>query len=158
MPFLPGNYLSLHGRLVGLFRGILKSGDSYIGGESLNGILETVNAGLTATAGGTQAASQVPTAAINQFTTVATAADGMTLPVAVKGMTITVINDGANAMQVFGSPTTSDTIDGVATATGVAVTAAKRTRFTALNDASVAEGTQAAVIGKWVSLESVKSV
>jgi len=73
--------------------------------------------GLTAHAGGTQAAGLLLPSIVNRVTTVATAADSVLLPVSAPGMVITVINNGANAMQVFGSGT--DTINGVLTATGV---------------------------------------
>jgi hypothetical protein len=72
---------------------------------------------LTAHAGGTQAAALPLTASINVVTTVATAADSVRLPASAPGMQITVTNNGANAMQVYGAGT--DTINGIATATGV---------------------------------------
>jgi hypothetical protein len=72
---------------------------------------------LTAHAGGTQAAALPLLNEINRITTVASPADSVVLPKSVAGMTVMVINHGANAMQVFGLGT--DTIDDVATATGV---------------------------------------
>lgn len=84
-------------------------------GERL--ILGSVS-GLTAHAGGGQASATVMTHEINHFGTVATTADSGALPPAIAGRTITVINRGANTMQVFG--TSPDTINTVATATGVA--------------------------------------
>lgn len=79
--------------------------------------LASVSNGLTAHAGGTQAAALALVSSINRVTTVATAADSVKLPTSVAGLVITIINNGANAMQVFGAST--DTINGVATATGV---------------------------------------
>lgn len=73
--------------------------------------------GLTAHAGGGQGAALALTSMVNRVTTVATAGDSVALPAATAGLAITVINSGANPMQVFGAGT--DTINGVATATGV---------------------------------------
>lgn len=85
---------------------------------TLTGLLtESAASGLTAAAGGTQAAALALTAEVNRVTTVATAADSVKLPPSAPGLTILVINQGANPMQVFGAGT--DTIDAVATATGV---------------------------------------
>lgn len=80
--------------------------------------------GITAAAGGTQAAARALTSAVNEVSVVATAADSVKLPPAVVGREITVVNsDAAESMQVFGSGT--DTINGVATATGVAQAAGR---------------------------------
>lgn len=79
--------------------------------------LESGMTNITAFAGGGQAnAFQIVTQTA-RVTTVATAADSVKLPPATKGLEILLINHGANAMQVYGSGT--DTIDDVATATGV---------------------------------------
>ena len=72
---------------------------------------------LTAFATGGQAGALALTAQMNRVTTVATAGDSVKLPPATPGLDIFVINHGANSMQVFGAGT--DTIDDVATATGV---------------------------------------
>lgn len=79
-----------------------------------------VDTAITAHAGGTQAAAMAlkPTASFHDVTTVATAADSILLPPANVGEFHFVKNSAAaNAMQVFGAGT--DTIDSVATATGV---------------------------------------
>lgn len=73
--------------------------------------------GLTATPVGTQVNAVSAAQAINRVTTVASATDAVGLPPAVAGAVIVLINDGANAMQVFGRA--GDTINDVATATGV---------------------------------------
>lgn len=81
-------------------------------------ILESVSDALTAHAGGTQAAALALTSKFNVVSTVATAGDSVKLPPAVVGLTVIVVNaDSADSMQVFGAGT--DTINGVATATGV---------------------------------------
>ena len=75
--------------------------------------------GLTASTTQTQAGA-LPlkrTAAFHEVTTVATAANTIGLPPAKVGEFHWVKNSGANSMQVYGSGT--DTIDSVATATGV---------------------------------------
>lgn len=76
---------------------------------------------LTAHAGGGKASALVLAARINHIGTVATTADSLLLPPALAGLTITIIHRGANAAQVFGQGT--DTINGVATATGVSQSA-----------------------------------
>src|SRR5437899_2224040 len=73
--------------------------------------------GITAKAGGTQAAATPLTGAINKISTVASAQDSVRLPASIPGMAVVVINDGAQPLQVFGAGT--DTIADVATATGV---------------------------------------
>lgn len=78
---------------------------------------------ITARAGGGQALATLLGAAINRVTAVATAADSIALPVSVAGLWVVLINSGANALQLFGSGT--DTINGVASSTGVSVASSK---------------------------------
>ena len=73
--------------------------------------------GLTALAGGGQTGATALTAIFNNVTTVATQGNSVALPASVAGADIVVTNSGANAMQVFGAGT--DTINGIATATGI---------------------------------------
>ncbi len=73
--------------------------------------------GITATASGGQTNAYQLTARINNVTTVATAADSVKLPAVPLGKEIWIMNNGASALQVFGYGT--DTINGVATATGI---------------------------------------
>ena len=80
---------------------------------------------ITAHAGGGQAAATVLGAALNRVTTIASAADSVALPAAVGGQSITVVNASSNSMQLFGAVGTSDTINGTAGATGIAVAAGK---------------------------------
>lgn len=98
--------------------------------------------GLTAHSGGGQTNALLLTAPFNIVTTVAAANDSVKLPPATAanvGQQVWVQNAAAtNSMQVYGSGT--DTINAVATATGVAVAAGKTGLFTV----------QAA--GKWVGL------
>ncbi len=82
---------------------------------------------LTAHAGGGQANALPLTALMNRVTTVASAADSVLLPPSVAGLTVTVTNASATAMQVFG--TSPDTINGVATGTGVSLAAGKTANY-----------------------------
>lgn len=93
---------------------------------------------LTATASGTQTTALLLAATANNVTVVATAADAVRLPLAVAGMKVYIQNSSANSMQVFGSGT--DTINNVATATGVAQATLKSAVYFA---------TTSAPAGKW---------
>lgn len=97
--------------------------------------------GLVAHAGGGQTNALLMTARINRYTTVASAGDSAKLPSSAAGKVIYVVNDTSNAMQVYGSG--SDTINDVATGTGMSVSA---------NSATVYVGT---VPGKWYSVGSL---
>jgi hypothetical protein len=84
---------------------------------------------VTARAGGTRPLATKLTAAINRIGTCATAADSVSLPPAVGGQAIYVFNAGAASAQVFADPTTSDTINGIAAATGVALANGKAVSY-----------------------------
>jgi hypothetical protein len=84
---------------------------------------------LTARAGGGRPNATKVTAAVNRITVCATAADSVSIPPAVGGQVIYVVNNGASACQVFADPSTSDTINGIAAATGVSLAAAKSATF-----------------------------
>lgn len=79
--------------------------------------LELFQDSVTAHAAGGQANATQLLGEVCRVSTVATAADSVQLPGALPGLTVIVINDATNPMQVFGNGT--DTIDGIATATGV---------------------------------------
>lgn len=105
---------------------------SITGNASTSGYnLASVGNALTA-AGTNRATALVIAKEINNITT-ATASTGALLPVGVVGMRITVFNGGASAITVYANG--SETIDGTAGATGVALTNAKRCiyEFTAAN-------------------------
>ena len=96
----------------------------------------TVTQGATAT-GTNQATAFVLTTIITNFTTAA-ASTGAVLPTATKvGRKWIVYNNGANPIQIYGNGT--DTIDGVAGATGVTLTNARAASFTCVQT------------GKWLS-------
>lgn len=107
----------------------LFTGQEGVTNFAVNGNLRrSVVTGLTAHAGGGQANALALTADFNQINTVTTTADSVKLPPSSPGLSITVDNQGANSLQVFG--TTPDTINGAATGTGVAVAATKNAVFT----------------------------
>jgi hypothetical protein len=100
---------------------------------NVSALYADVSMGNALTAAGTdRATSLVLTKAINNITTAA-ASTGATLPsvatVGIGGFVI-VFNAGANACQIYGAG--SDTIDGVAAATGVPLTNAKRCVYIAV--------------------------
>lgn len=97
---------------------------------SFNQTVLAVEDSIVAHAGGTQALARLLTAHINRIITVGTAADSVRLPFSAIDKTCILINDGANSMQVFGLGT--DTINGVATATGVAHAAGVRRAYYSL--------------------------
>lgn len=76
---------------------------------------------ITAHAGGGRTSAAPISATISNFSTIANAGDSSVLPVAKAGSIYFVSNNGANAMQVFGNG--SDTIDGIAGATGISMPA-----------------------------------
>jgi hypothetical protein len=78
---------------------------------------ESFQDNITANPGGGQTGAFQLTRQNNRVTTVTTAGDSIMLPPALPGLEVIVVNHGANSMQVFGNGT--DTIDDVATATGV---------------------------------------
>lgn len=75
-------------------------------------LLEPISDGLTALAGGGQTGATQITGMTARVSTVATAGDSVMLPQAIAGLEIMVINDSANAMNVF--PFLGDSIDKVA--------------------------------------------
>ena len=103
--------------------------------------LSSVENNITATAGGVQATALLldTTKSVHNVTTVATTADAVRLPLAVgSGVQHLVNNSGANSMKLFGDGI--DTIDAVATATGVSIAAGKARLVTDI------------AVGKWISL------
>lgn len=86
--------------------------------------LTTVQNAVTASTGSTQATGVPVTAAITRVTTVGTAGDALTLPVAVPGVSLVVINAAAaNSMDVF--PAVGDAINALAANAALAVAANK---------------------------------
>jgi hypothetical protein len=83
--------------------GTVTSGDisACTGNPVLTLMTRSVAAAVTALAGGAQGGAGALTKDVNNVTTCATAADSVTLPTAVAGMEITVVNNGAEACNVF---------------------------------------------------------
>jgi hypothetical protein len=91
-------------------------------------IVKSVQDNITAAATQTQAAATQLTAANSRVVTNAAAGNGVKLPLSVPGYELSVSNAHAtNAVQVYG--TAPDTINGVATATGVSIPATKSATF-----------------------------
>lgn len=85
--------------------------------------LTSVQNGVTAATGSTQATGVLVTASITRVTTVGTIGDALTLPKAVPGMSLVVINAGANSMDVF--PAVGDAINALSADAALAVAANK---------------------------------
>ena len=90
---------------------------------AITGLLTKSIANALTAAGSSRADALALTKQVNRITTAA-ASTGVVLPAAAAGVAIVVFNDGANPVQVYAPG--SDTIDGTAGATGVALTNAKR--------------------------------
>lgn len=134
--FLNKMFLSLHGREVGLFRLQLRPSlrDNVLAGSDLHGVLVSTEDNISSS-GSTQSGAYQLTSFSNRLGTVASGS-GVMLPPMQPGMNIFIANDdAANAGTVYPStlePQTT-TIDGVAAATGVVITHAKRDIFTCFN-------------------------
>jgi hypothetical protein len=100
--------------------------------------LDNISAAVTAFAGGGQTSATALTKIVNVVTTVATAADSVKLPAPSKVGQIVILTNGhaSNSMQVFGAGT--DTINSVATATGVAQAAGKTAIYVATTTGTAA--------------------
>lgn len=109
----------------------------------LSGQTVIANAALTAFAGGGQASATLMGFGANVVNVVATAADSVKLPPAIAGKVVFVRNTTATSMQVFGGGTS--TINGVATATGVAQAATTGRYYICIT------GDGSDVAGTWVS-------
>lgn len=135
-------FLSLHGRMVGLFRHAITANsagnaetfpESFMGGDGFHDVLRSTAGGITAT-GSTQAGAVMLGAVVNQVATAA-ASSGVQLPVMIPGMRVAIANDGSNALTVY--PNVNDSgakIDGGNTAT---VTNAKRAVFDCINTGTI---------------------
>ena len=105
---------------------------------ALAGVENPVVTGLVANVTSTQASGTALTlGAFNNVTTVGGSGYSVKLPLAFVGAQATVANQGANAMQIFG--TSPDTINGIATATGISIPVGAVFVFTC------------AVLGNWIS-------
>jgi hypothetical protein len=91
-------------------------------------VFNSVNAGVTANPNSTQGDSPI-TKMITQIATSATAGDVVTLPPAVAGAVIIVMNDGAENVEVF--PASGDNINGAGTNARYVLDPAKNAMFIA---------------------------
>src|SRR6267142_3624348 len=87
--------------------------------NTIGAMLGSAESGKTATAGGGRATAYPIRAANTQFSVVASAADSCVLPPSYPGLRCFIINQGANAMQVFASGSDTINIAATAGATGV---------------------------------------
>lgn len=87
------------------------------GGFSAGMFTESSKDNITAFAGGGQTSAVALTTQTVRVTVVASSGDSVKLPASAPGLELIIINHGANTLQVYGAGT--DTIDDVATATGV---------------------------------------
>lgn len=88
--------------------------------QKLAQLVGSVQNNIVAHAGGGKASAVAITGAKARITTCATGADSVILPPGYPGLEITIMNSGAAAAQVFGAGL--DTINGIATGTGVSQT------------------------------------
>lgn len=106
--------------------GSYTSSRQLVSGKDMENIISQLNSmesGITATAGGGKTNARQLVSAVNTISTVATAADSVKMPKGFPGLEVWVINEDADSLQAFGFG--SDTIDGVATGTGNAIAQGK---------------------------------
>ncbi len=120
------------------FRNVVATGNLQVDGNLT--VTGTINAdvapAVTAHAGGGQASATALTHSFSNITVVASSADSVKLPASTVGRVMVVSNQGANSAQIFG--TDPDTINGVATGTGISIPVGAIFVFTC------------AVVGNWL--------
>lgn len=89
--------------------------------------LESSQDKITATAGGGQGPAFQITTSIARVTTVATTADSVKLPASVAGLTIAILNSGANSLNIF--PAQGDAINALGVNAAFALAAAGSTTY-----------------------------
>lgn len=140
MATIPGNYLSNDSRIpvdTGLTGGSVPQSGGIIPGTLP---ADPDFQALTAQADGTKANATQLSFGVNTIAVVAGAADSVILPLGYAGAVVVVINTVATAIQVFGK--SSDTILGVASATGNVQAASISTIYICYN-------VTAAGVGQW---------
>lgn len=111
-----------------------KRGQALHSGDALNKLSQMIGDtqnNITATAAGTKANAAPITSPKARITVCATNGDSVILPPGYPGLQISILNSGAANAQVFGAG--NDTIDGVATATGVTQNTGKSAIYTCYN-------------------------
>lgn len=106
----------------------LQSGDAL---TKLAQMLGDTQNNITALAGGAKAGATAITSPKAQIQTCVTDNDSVLLPPGYPGLTINIFNNTAKSVQVFGAG--NDTINAVATATGVAQAAGKSATYICYN-------------------------
>lgn len=120
---------------------------------------ESAQDSITATPGGGQAGAFQLTAQTARVTTVATSGDSVALPPALAGLEVILINHGAKPMQVYGNAAAGDTIDDIATATGVSQMASSVVIYTcATNGAWYSEGLANGYAGGLQTVSNLDSI
>jgi hypothetical protein len=122
----------------------------HIGQFALNAPVMTGSeaAGVAALAGGAQVGATVLPDGCNKVTTVTSGNDSVSLPIAVAGKIVFLTNrGGGNSLQVFGAGI--DTINAVATGTGVALTSTKNAVFFCTRSSNAGNAVTAATAGEW---------
>lgn len=125
----------------------IAGGETPQSGGIIPGTQIMFSAALTALAGGGKTGATQLGYGVNRLSVCATAANSALLPYAFPGALAFVKNDGAASATVYGKGT--DTIDGIATATGNAQANAKGKLY--FGTAGAGDGSDA---GAWVSLLS----
>ena len=111
-------------------------------GVVIAGASNTVTAGATQT----QAGATALTKGVNVITINATAGNGVALPAVVNGAGLVVINATDKAAQIYGNNVSADTINNIATATGISIAPNSVIRFTA---------TVGGAAGNWMAIAEV---
>jgi hypothetical protein len=124
-------------------------GEAPQSGGIIPGTLPIFDTALTAHVGGGKASAKQLGYGVNRVSVCGTAANSTLLPYAFAGALVFLANDGAASTTVFGKGT--DTIDAVATATGNAMAAAKRSYFVGISGSG--DGSDA---GAWISIAGAK--
>lgn len=113
---------------------VFKRGQALHSGDALNKLAQMLGDtqnNITAFAGGAKLGATPITSPKAQIATVANVADSVLLPPGYPGLQISIFNSAANSAQVFGAG--NDTINGIATGTGVAHAGGKSALYTCYN-------------------------
>ena len=102
-----------------------------------NFFIHTVEQGITASTTQSQGAGPL-TKEINEVSTVASANDTVTLPTAEAGISLVIVNNGTETLQVF--PASADSIDGQSVNTSITMTSGERRTFWSLDATSWMSG------------------
>lgn len=105
----------------------------YVGATQDNIPLKTTTAGITADVSSVQGGGQL-NSAVNEISICANIGDAVTLPFARAGNSVIVINNGANACDVF--PASNDKLDALAINIAASLAAGASIKYTAFNSQS----------------------